>query len=115
MLGDANDDKLRELTSKPEMHAAAVAAGDLAQVLGKLAENDIVDGKMKYRPIGEDTWDEINLMDKLQAYTFSVPAMNIDRVSAPEGLEVSFEYRDQHDNIYVDEGKILWTDLSSKD
>jgi uncharacterized protein YegL len=115
MLGDANDDKLLELASKPEMHAGAVAAGDLAQVLGKLAENDIVDGRMKYRPIGEDTWDEINLMDKLQAYTFSVPAMNIDRVSAPDGLEVSFEYRDQHDNIYLDEGKILWTDLSSKD
>jgi hypothetical protein len=114
MLGSADDTKLRELTSKPEMHAGAVSAGDLAEVLGELAKNDIVEGSIKYRPIGSDYWEEISLMDKLEAYSFSVPASNIDEDTAPEGLEVSFEYRDQHDNVYSEEGKILWSDKSGK-
>jgi|694.fasta_scaffold38533_3 hypothetical protein len=114
MLGSADDSKLRELTSKPEMHAGAVAAGDLAEVLGELAKNDIVEGSIKYRPIGSDYWEEISLMDKLQAYSFSIPAATIDSDSAPKGLEVSFEYRDQHDNLYSEEGKILWSDTSVK-
>jgi len=114
MLGSADDSKLRELTSKPEMHAGAVSAGDLAEVLGELAKNDIVEGSIKYRPIGSDYWEEISLMDKLEAYSFSVPASNVDKDTAPEGLEVSFEYRDQHDNVYSEEGKILWSDKSGK-
>jgi uncharacterized protein YegL len=115
MLGDANDEKLRELTSKPEMHAAHVSAGDLASVLGQLAENDIIEGKIKYRPIGTDVWNEITLMDKLQAYSFSVEASTVDGEIAPNGLEVLFEYRDQHDNIYSEKGQILWSDTPSKD
>jgi uncharacterized protein YegL len=114
MLGSADDSKLREVTSKPEMHAGAVAAGDLAEVLGELAKNDIVEGSIKYRPIGSDYWEEISLMDKLQAYSFSIPASTIDSDGAPKGLEVSFEYRDQHDNIYSEEGKILWSETSAK-
>jgi hypothetical protein len=53
-------------------------------------------------------------MDKLQAYSFSIPASTIDSDGAPKGLEVSFEYRDQHDNIYSEEGKILWSETSAK-
>lgn len=114
MLGSANDEKIRELTSKPEMHAGAVSAGDLADVLGELAKNDIVEGKIKYRPIGRDYWDEIMLMDKLQDYSFSVSASVIDQEIAPNGLDVSFQYRDQHDNIYSEEGQILWSEKPSQ-
>ena len=110
MLGSANDEKLRELTSKPEMHAGAVSAGELAKVLGELAANDIVDGKLRYRAIPSDIWEEVPLMDQLENYSFSLPPIKLDRTTAPEGLEVSFEYRDSHDNLYVEEGKILWTD-----
>lgn len=113
MLGDAKDDKLRQLTSKPEMHAGAVSAGDLADVLGQLAENDIVEAKIKYRMIGDDEWKEVILMDKLDDYGFAIPTLNIDPIIAPDGLEVSFEYRDKHDTIYSEEGKILWTTSST--
>lgn len=114
MLGNADDTKLKPIASSESLHVGAVQAGDLATVLSQLAANDIIDGTMRYRPIGTDAWEEISLKDQLRDYVFSVPSLKLDISTAPNGLEVVFEYEDQHKNIYSKQGKILWLDAATK-
>lgn len=119
MLGSADDSVLRNQIASTgsdgqPLHVGSVQASNLASTLSKLAENEITDGKMKYRAIGADPWQEISLMQSLKDYSFSVPSLTIDKSVAPNGLEVTFEYRDQHNNTYSSQGKILWTDLPSQ-
>jgi uncharacterized protein YegL len=119
MLGSGDDTVLRTQiasldSSGKTLHAGSVQAGDLAKTLSNLAANEIIEGKMRYRPIGTDPWQEISLIQNMKGYSFSVPSIIIDRASAPNGLDVSFEYRDQHNNIYSSQGKISWSDTNSK-
>ena len=119
MLGSANDTVLRnEIASKTAdgqvLHVGSVQASNLAAAVSKLAENDIVDGKMKYRAKGSTTWLEIPLIPNLRDYSFSLPSITIDKSVAPSGLEVEFEYRDRHNNVYATQGQILWTDLTEQ-
>ena len=119
MIGSGDDTQLRtniasiDASGKP-LHAGSVQAGDLARTLSNLAANEIIDGKMRYRPIGTDPWQEISLIQNMKAYSFTVPPITIDRSSAPNGLDVLFEYRDQHNNIYSSQGKISWSDTNEK-
>jgi hypothetical protein len=118
MLGTADDSVLKNQIASvgsdgQPLHVGDVKASNLAAALSKLAANDILDGKMRYRAIGTDPWKEISLMKDLKDYSFSVPSITIDKSVAPNGLEVSFEYRDQHNNTSSEQGKILWTDTPS--
>lgn len=119
MLGGANDSVLRnDIASKSSdgqpLHVGSVQASNLSATLSKLAENEIVDGKMKYRATGGPSWQEISLIPNLKDYSFSLPSITIDRSVAPSGLEVMFEYRDRHNNLYATQGQILWTDLADQ-
>ena len=119
MLGSGNDSILKnDIASKDisgaPLHVGSVQAGNLASTLSKLAANEILEGLMKYRVVGVDDWTEINFTPSIINYNFSVPSITIDRTIAPAGLEVKFEYRDQHNNKYASEGKILWLDGTDK-
>jgi hypothetical protein len=115
MLGDADDEILKnKIATRPELHRGSVLASDLAATLGKLAENDIKEGKVKYRSDASDPWTEIDIFPYLQDYSFSLPAISFDRALAPNGLEVVFEYRDRHENIFSSQGKISWTDVRTQ-
>jgi hypothetical protein len=116
MLGNGDDTVLRTKmasldSSGNPIHARSVNAGELAATLSKLAANEIISGKMLYRPIGTDAWQEISLTQSMKGYDFQVPSIKLDRGVAPNGLEVTFEYRDQHNNIYSNTGKISWYDV----
>jgi hypothetical protein len=119
MLGNGKDTVLRtqiaslDSSGKP-LHAGSVQASDLAKTLSILAANEIIEGKMLYRPLATDAWQEISLLQSMKGYNFTAPSITIDRSVAPNGLEVSFEYRDQHNNIYSSQGKISWSDLPTK-
>ncbi len=113
MLGAGDDSVLKkDIASKDNsgvaLHVGSVAASQLATTLSKLAANEILDSVMKYRAVGTEAWTEINLTASIIDYSFSVPSITIDKSVAPEGLEVHFEYLDQHNNKYISEGKILW-------
>ncbi|MEI6398022.1 MAG: hypothetical protein WCO71_04550, partial [Pseudomonadota bacterium] len=97
-------------SSGAPMHVGSVQAAQLASTLSKLAENQITEGKMQYRPIGTDPWQEISLTQSLKDYSFSVPSITLDKSVAPKGLEVTFEYRDKKKNVYSSQGRILWSD-----
>lgn len=89
-------------------YALATDASLLADTLNKLAANDIDTGTVKYRPIGDPNWTEIVIKDLVKDYNFTIPAFNTSVASAPNGLEVSFEYSDLHNNIYSNQGTIQW-------
>lgn len=115
MLGTGDDTILKTQiasvdSSGAPMHVGSVQAAQLASTLSKLAENQITEGKMQYRPIGTDPWQEISLTQSLKDYSFSVPSITLDKSVAPKGLEVTFEYRDKKKNVYSSQGRILWSD-----
>lgn len=119
MLGSANDTVLRnDIATKSAdgqpLHVGSVQASNLAATLSKLAENEVIDGKMKYRATGTDDWQEIALIQNMKDYSFSMPSITLDKSIAPKGLEVVFEYRDRHNNVYSSQGQILWTDLADE-
>ena len=115
MLGPGDDTILKTQIASVDsngapMHVGSVQAAQLASTLSKLAENQITEGKMQYRPIGTDPWQEISLTQSLKDYSFSVPSITLDKSVAPKGLEVTFEYRDKKKNVYSSQGRILWSD-----
>jgi hypothetical protein len=94
------------------LHARANDASKLAATLSNLAANEIDDGKVKYRPSGTDVWTEVALKSNMKGYDFVIPPFDITPSSAPNGLDVVFEYRDQHNNQYSSEGNIKWSTVA---
>ncbi len=97
----------RDAKGQP-LYAFVANTSQLTEVLTKLAANDIAGGDVKYRPIGAVNYTTLTLMDHLQGFNFTLPSFNIDIDKAPVGLELLFEYFDQHDNRYSTGGKLLW-------
>jgi hypothetical protein len=93
--------------TKP-LYALATDASQLAATLSALAANDIDSGTIKYRPIGSTAWTEVSLKGLIKDYNFTMPAFNTSVQSAPLGIEASFEYRDQHSNVYTSGGTLKW-------
>jgi len=54
------------------------------------------------------------LLTYTQGYEFTVPSINIDVKTATKGLEVQFEYWDQHDNRFLSGGKLVWAASSGQ-
>lgn len=102
-----NDIASKDKNNNP-FYALATDASLLAETLNKLAANDIDTGSIKYRPVGNPSWTEVSLMELVKDYNFSLPSFNTSSASAPNGLEVSFEYRDLHNNVYSNKGTIKW-------
>jgi len=116
MIGTGDDTVLKSQIASLDsngvpLHARSVQAGQLASTLSKLAENKITEGKILYRPIGSDPWQEISLSPDIKDYSFSLPSITLDMSVAPKGLEVTFEYRDQKKNVYSSQGRILWSEI----
>jgi hypothetical protein len=97
----------RDANGKP-LHAFAAQTGQLAQVLTTLAKNEIVEARLQYRPIGSVDWTTVDLMTHLQGYDFTLPSFTIESTDGAPGLEVLYEYKDQHDHRTSTGGKILW-------
>jgi uncharacterized protein YegL len=112
MLGSADASKLKTMASVDKagvaLHAESVNAKDLAATINKLSANEIDDGFIKYRSIGSDVWTEIRLRENMIGYDFTIPTFKLKSSEAPNGLEVRFEYHDQHNNIYESGGNIKW-------
>ncbi|MCX6118316.1 MAG: VWA domain-containing protein [Proteobacteria bacterium] len=108
-----NATKLKEMASLDPsgnpLTANGVKASDLAKTLRGFAENKIDDGTLKYRPVGEDDWTSVALKGNMTGNDFKIPNFNLSPAEAPDGLEVSFEYRDKYNNVYASGGTIKWT------
>ena len=112
MLGGADASILQKIASVGRdgapLHKTTGEASKLGEALGALAANDIAEGTIKYRPTGTDVWTTIDLKTNLQGYNFSIPSFTLDKNSAPNGLEVAFEYRDLKNNVHASGGDIKW-------
>jgi hypothetical protein len=92
------------------LHAYVNGSGSLTSALTKLAANGIASGDVKYRAAGSTQYTTLNLMQNLQGFVFTLPSITISKEQAAAGVEVLFEYADQHDNEYSTGGKLLWTE-----
>ena len=99
---------VRDSNGNP-MHAYVANTDQLAETLAALAENEIVSGELRYRPIGAQDWTTVDLLDHLQNFVFTLPSITIGKDTAPDGIEVEYEYRDAHDHTFSSGGKLLWT------
>lgn len=103
----------RDSNGKP-LHAFAAQTGELTKILTQLADNALVRGELRYRPIGGKNWQTLNLMDYLKdGFNFSLPSFTIDMNDAPMGIEMSYEYFDKRDNMYSGGGKLVWVKESA--
>jgi hypothetical protein len=95
------------------MHAYVTGSATLTSALTKLAANGISSADVKYRPTGTTEYTTLNLMQNLQGFDFTLPSITITKEQAQAGVEVLFEYADQHDNEYSTGGKLLWAEQGS--
>jgi hypothetical protein len=113
MLGSASDTKLKPLASIDKsgssLHAIAKDATKLAATLNSLAANEIDDGVIRYRPTGTEKWTEVALKPNMKGFDFVIPAFQMTPDTAPNGLDVGFEYVDHHNNKYSSGGNITWS------
>lgn len=91
------------------LYAYVAQTSELTKALATLVDNKLVGAELSWRPIGAADWQTTNLMEQMQGFSFVLPSIKIDYSQAPQGLEVRYEYFDQHDNRYSTEGKLLWT------
>lgn len=113
MLGAASSAELQPMASLDKkgasMHANASDASKLAATLSSLAANDIDDGVVRYRATGSDKWTEVALKPNMKGYDFAMPAFQLIPSSVPNGLDLEFEYRDNHNNKFLNKGNIVWS------
>jgi len=117
LIGSTNEVLQNSIASEgkngAKLHAYIDNANQLAATLEELSVNEIETGILKYRSIGGADWTELNLLDHLNGYEFTLPSFNIDEASALEGIEVDYSYFDARGNEFSSGGTILW-DLGSK-
>lgn len=113
MMGSASDNDLKAMASVDKagasLHARSTEASKLAETLSSLADNEIDDGVIRHRPTGSQAWTEIPLKPNMKGHDFSVPSFQVNPESAPNGMDLQFEYRDQHNNKYSSGGNIVWS------
>ena len=112
MLGSGDDTVLRTKIASTDvsgkvLHAVAAEASNLADTLGQLAANKLVEASMKYRAIGTAIWQTVDLLPLLKDFQFATRGILIDKAHAPNGVEVQFIYKDEHNNNYSSEGRII--------
>ena len=113
MIGSASGSILRDnIASKSPDGSPLFArstADQLAAVLAGFAQNKIVGGEIRYRAFASNlSWNKVPLLSFTQGYEFAVPSITIDVDNAAQGIEVQYEYWDQHDNRFVSGGRLTW-------
>lgn len=115
MVGGANDDILKnKIASKaPDgtvLHARA-DAGNLAEILGQLAQNGIQSGYLSYRALtheGEGKWQRVDLRPYLRDGGFILPSMAVNPSTVSVGVEIRLEYYDRSGQKYLITGRLIW-------
>jgi len=115
MVGGANDDILKnKIASRaPDgtvLHARA-DAGNLAEILGQLAQNGIQSGYLSYRSLtheGEGKWQRVDLRPYLREGGFMLPSMAVNPATVTVGVEIRIEYYDRTGKKFLVTGRLLW-------
>ncbi len=90
------------------MHSFVQDADQLAENLEALSKNEIQAGILRYRSVGAPEWIDLDLINHLSGYQFSLPTFRIDKDTALDGIEVEYEYFDLRGSRFSSGGKILW-------
>lgn len=115
MVGGANDDVLKKkiASQAPDgtvLHARA-DAGNLAEILGQLAQNGIQSGFLNYRSLtheGEGKWQRVDLRPYLRDGGFMLPSMAVNPATVTVGVEIRVEYYDRTGKKFLIAGRLLW-------
>jgi uncharacterized protein YegL len=115
MVGGANDDVLKKkiASQAPDgtvLHARA-DAGNLAEILGQLAQNGIQSGFLNYRSLtheGEGKWQRVDLRPYLRDGGFMLPSMAVNPATVTVGVEIRVEYYDRSGKKFLISGRLLW-------
>lgn len=99
----------RDANDKP-LHAYVKNSNDLAQNIAKLAANTVVSADIKYRPSGSGQWTTVNATPYIKGDTFAMPPIKLSSTSAPNGIDVIYEYLDQHGGKHSASGRLSWSD-----
>ncbi|MBM4253133.1 MAG: VWA domain-containing protein [Deltaproteobacteria bacterium] len=109
LIGDESilRDKIASRDSSGQPFFRKVAeANELPRALADLAVSKLVSVQLKYRAVGKSNWESVNLVSKLQGYSFGLAPLQFD-MTLGDGFEMRLETLDNRGRKTEVEGVLM--------